>query len=390
MKAKIALLAALLFVGRIGAIAAPPAASDHQPADPVYAIRAAKQLRDQWLSSLGGKGRSHDMSVFYGQLEVLKKIQASNTDPQLGIPLAYNIASIERIIVVDAMILGQKTDQVVGQDALKNFETVLANGRDMPEWGIIISDVNYDAGTTALSIDGQYDRAIRYWAVCSAQGHPGCMNNLAFELGKKADPTDDEIKQMIDLHAGVVATGTSVQCAGLFSAVSEAKLIHFTGIGHAGDTDIGLLDKAQMFYRQLKDTNHGSDPCSGARIGIDQYMMRLDEGQRQPDLLKDVERQSAALASRNIAGYLLGALDDAGLAEAIAATDAIGTCQLHFYAAWKAKQDGKIDVAREHYQAMLKLKPDKCTPEPLLLRRYLKLSTPSTLNEDRASLRSHR
>jgi len=354
-----------------------PVQEQQAPSEARTAITEASQLVQKWASKADTSGAMHDMSAYRRQIEALHKIQATNTDASTGIALTYYIAELEWVVTADSGFGNGTPDRTLGQDALKNFDSVIAYGHDMPEWNIVLSSANYLAGSTAAAMDGMSSSlALRYWTVCAAQGHPGCINNVAFELGKPLTASDDDIRHILDLHAKVVATGTYAMCAGQFSAVSEAKLIHFTGVGRPGDDDIGLLDKAQTFYGQLKDRLHTADPCGGGRIGIDQYMMRLDRGERRPELLEDVEQHESSALWLRVASYLKGTTDEAGLAKAIAASQGFETCELHFYAAWKARQEGKKDAAQAHYDAMLKIDPGHCSPERMEMRRYLKASAP--------------
>jgi hypothetical protein len=318
-------------------------------------------------------GHSLDLSPLYKALDLLRGSLSTNEDYRIGIATSFYIGAVESRIVLELQYSGAKVDQALAQDALRNFDKVLVHNQEIPEWRVFTIDANYLAGNTAYVIDGGSEIAVRYWNKCAAMGHPGCINNVAHELLKKPTLTDDGIRHVLDLHASVVNTGNHNRCAGQYSALTMAKLIHFTGIKRPGDDDVALVDTAQTLFRQYKETVRTSDPCGSERIGLDQFMMRVDRGERHEAFLDEVEQNSRSPLWRQIAGYLHGRTSDSELLKNFAAGDAGEICQIHFYAAWKAMQDGKGEAARGHCQAMLRLPADDCVEESLMMRRDLKL-----------------
>jgi hypothetical protein len=296
----------------------------------------------------------------------------------LGTAALFYLGEIEFAITAAEKRANGKIDRALGQEALTNLDIVLARNEDIPEWRVTVAEANYAAGGTVSALDGPTELAQRYWNACAKLGHPGCVNNVASILLDKPAPSDDNIRNALDLHAQVVATGTRALCAGQFSAETMAKLMHFTGIRRPGDDEVKLLDAAQAFYRQLQESSHAKDPCDGGRIGVDQYMMQLDRGEQHESLLDEVQRISDSEPWRLIAGYLQGKVSETQFAGKIASTKTGWACQLHFYAAWKATQNSERQIAQAHYQALLKLPADSdCQFETLLMRRYLNMPAAS-------------
>jgi hypothetical protein len=352
------------------------------PSDPKSALSGAILVLGAWENS-SSSGRLSDVSPLYNQLAILKNSLAASEDDRIGFATHYYIGDLEGIITSTAKLSGGKVDRALGQEALTNFDIVLAHGEDIPEWRVSLWNADYLAGNTAFALDGVTDLTMRYWNACAKMGHPGCVNNIASELLHKPAASDDDIRNAIGLHALVVKTGIQARCAGQFSAVTLAKLIHFTGIRRPGDDEIALLDTAQTLYHELQEATHAKDPCGGSRIDIDKYMMQLDRGEHHEILLDQVIRNEAAPLWQLIATYLQGKVDDAKMDTAIAANaqggiaGQLNTCFLNFYVAWRATQDGNTALAQTHYQALTKLPVTACGDETLMMRRYLKMPAPA-------------
>jgi len=335
-------------------------------------IQNAAQLFESWNDHGPGNHTLSDVSAMRGEIDILKKALAATGDEHTGIALAFYTAQIEAALTANMKLSGTTIDRAMGEDALRNFDIVLAYKGDMSEWPINLIDAGYSAGSVSWSMDGTSDRTLRYWNNCAEQGHPGCINNVAFELTKRPAASDSDIRHALDLHATVVDTGNRARCAGQFSAVTMAQLIHFTGIERPGSDEIALLDNAQSLYQNLKSTTGAKDPCGGARIGLDEYMMRLDRGDRQESYLNSVLEQSSSPLWRRIAGYMQDRVSDAELTQTIAGADPQDACIYHFYAAWRATQRHQLRIAREHYNAMAGLDVQDCGPNTLMMQRYLK------------------
>jgi hypothetical protein len=289
----------------------------------------------------------------------------------------YYIARIEGTLALYPQEAGGTIDHAMADDALRNFDTVLAYKHDLPEWYVRLVEANYAAGSVSWAIDGTSERTLRYWNDCAQQGHPGCINNIAFELTKKSSASDGDIRRALDLHATVVRSGNTARCAAQFSAVTMALLIHLTGVQRPGEDQVALLDKAQNLYQTYKNATRTQDPCGGGRIGLYEFMIRLDRGERQDAYLNDVLQQSASPFWRMLAGYLQDKVSDTELNKAIAA-DPEGACSYHFLAAWRAVQKHEQKVARTHYAAMIELTVEDCGPSTLMMQRYLKMPVPAS------------
>jgi predicted small lipoprotein YifL len=344
------------------------------PADRESALSGAILVISAWQNS-ASPGHTKDVSPIYNQLSILKQSLAGGQDDRIGFATHYYIGNLETIIVSQASETGGKPDRSMGQEALTNFDIVLAHGEDIPEWRVSISNTNYLAGGTVFAMDGMNALASRYWDACAKMGHPGCVNNVASMLLRKPSPSDDDIRNAIGLHALVVQTGIQARCAGQYSADTMANLLHFTGVRRPGDDEIAMLDKAQTLNQELKDAIHAKDPCSdGGKIAIDQYMMQFDRGENHEILLDQTIQDGAEPLWQLIAGYLRSKIDDAKMDEVIAASGPQNACLLNFYVAWRATQNGDKPRAQKHYQALTKLPSAvDCAEEPLMMRRYLKL-----------------
>jgi hypothetical protein len=313
-----------------------------------------------------------DTTPLYNQLKILKASFAAGEDDDIRLATLYYIAEIEADIVSEASIHGEKVDRAMAQEALTDLDIVLARNQDIPEWRVSVANANYIAGDTVYAMDGMTDLAKRYWNACAKMGHAGCVNNIANELLNKPTPSDDDIRNALGLHAGVVKTGIEHRCAGEYSALSMAMLMHFTGIRLPGsDDEIKLLDTARDLYHQYQEASHTKDPCGGGRIWIDQYLMYVDRGEHHEILLDEVARTTTSSFFRLMAGYLGGKASDAqmiGLADKATG----GACGLRFYLAWRLAQNGDRQGALAQYKAMRALPFDTCGQETMMMRYYLK------------------
>jgi hypothetical protein len=298
MIARSVALSCLVFLTLSGcATKGPPPASDRKAA-----LSGAILVINAWTNS-SSPGRLGAVSPLYNQLGILKNSLAAGQHDRTGFATHYYIGNLEGLITSVTQLSGGKVDRGMGQEALTNFDIVLAHGEDIPEWQVNLSNANYLAGNTVYAMDGANEMTMRYWNTCATMGHPGCVNNVANELLHKPAPSDEDIRNAIGLHALVVKTGIQARCAGQFSAVMLAKLVHFTGIRRPGDDEIALLDTAQALYRELQEAIHAKDPCGGAGIDIDQYMMRFDRGEHHEILLDQVVRNGTVMAAdRRISG----------------------------------------------------------------------------------------
>ena len=344
----------------------PPAAGDR-----AAALSGAILVISAWGQS-GDPQNLPDTTPLYSQLKILKASVTGGENDDIGIATIYYIGEIEADLTSDVEVRGGKIDRALAQEALTNLDIVLAHNRDIPEWRVSIAGANYLAGDTVYAMDGASDLAMGYWNACARLGHAGCVNNIANELLDKPTPSDDDIRSALGLHAGVVKTGIERHCAGEYSAVTMATLMHFTGIRPPGDDEIKLLDTARNLYHQIQEATHVKDPCNGGRIGIDQYMMYVDRGEHHEILLDDVMRTTTSPFWQGIAAYLAGKVSDAEMT-ALADKYPNRSCGLRYYLAWRLEQNGDGNAARAQYEAMLARPVSECHQETLMMRYYLKM-----------------
>jgi len=346
--------------------AGPPVAGDREAA-----LSGAILVLSAWRQNTNQE-QPQDTTPLYNQLKILKASLAIAENDDIHAATLYYIGEIEADIVGEASMHGGKVDRAMAQEALTNLDIVLARNQEIPDWKVSIANANYIAGDTVYAMDGVTDMTMRYWNACARMGHAGCVNNIANELLNKPAPSDDDIRNALGLHAGVVKTGIDHRCAGEYSAITMATLMHFTGIRlPGGDDEIKVLDTARDLYHAYEEESHTKDPCGGGRIGIDQYLMYVDRGEHHEVLLDEVARTTTSRFWRLMAGYLQGKASDAemiGLVEKATG----GACGLRYYLAWRLAQNGDKQGALTQYKAMRALPPGDCRQETLMMRYYLK------------------
>ena len=360
-------LVLLALSGCASKTAQPPGGDDQRSA-----LYGAIMMVTAWQKA-ADLSHSHDLTPLLSELKTLKAAAVPGQTDDTATATLFYIGVLEHLIVVEQMLSNQPIDRAMAQDALLQFNIVLAHHDDIPEWHVSMANANYFAGNTAQMINGSAnDIVLGYWNACARMGHPGCVNNIAAELLKKPEPSDDDIRNALGLYAGVVKTGTLAECAGLFSARTSANLMHFTGVRLPGNDEIKSLETASALYRQLQDESHARDPCDGGAIGVDQYMMQADRAQHDVTLLDTAGRQSTSRFWVTVASYLRGTTTQAEYDGVIAKSGPNPTCGFQFYAAWKAHQAGRTAEADARYEAMSKLPAGTCDQEIMLMRRYLK------------------
>jgi len=294
------------------------------------------------------------------------------------LPAHYYIARAADTVNDNFRKTGGAIDRSLADKAIQGYAAVIANGKDISEWNIRVSNAEYYAGNDALNDLNAPELAENYYKLCVQAGHAGCMNALAYLLLIKADALVENRHLAFDLLKRAVDTGTNYRCAGFLSAVTLAYLAHFRLVARPAGEEFDWLGQAQDLRRQLGQKEGNPDPCNAASMQLDEYMMRADSGDRRPDLLKATIADSSVPATRGIAEYVAGSLDAVGMEAklALGGFSARRRCQARFYELWKAVQSGSFAQASKSYKKMSAFNPRDCGIELVVAERLLSPDTP--------------
>lgn len=262
---------------------------------------------------------------------------------------------------------GEKVDPGLARRNLQDYDAVIARGMEPRGWGVSIGNSIYSAGSVAYNHLDDKALAYRYWERCAALDHAGCLNIMAGARLTGAGGMAVDLGQSIALNRTVYDTGTRFRCAGAFSALMIAQIIHFAGMGPQPVDDIEWLGRAYPLLAELQRAQGNDNPCDRAVFEINDYLMRLARGERKPELLRAAAARTAGNDFAPVARHLLGEENreafDRHLRGLVLRHNA---CTAHFIGAWSASLERDAARAARHVETMVRL--GGCETDLALLR----------------------
>lgn len=264
-------------------------------------------------------------------------------------------------------------DRQVAEGAVSDFRTVLAGLAEDPEKLKFRSNVLYRLGqVTSMQLKDDV-QAYRYFRECSDMKHAACQNVMAEAMLTGDDGVEQDIKGALALHKAVYETGLTYTCAGSFSARTIAMIVHFTGERLDDRTGLDWLRRSSSLADQVRSLSDGVDVCSGDYRRVEEYLMRLDAGDRQESLIADFRKPNDVLQS-DAAKYLLGDMDEKTYLSGLKSIKDTGAkCSYAFLGVWKSSAQGNKDAARE-YRAIMeegRTAEDTMCPQSIVFADYL-------------------
>jgi hypothetical protein len=279
-----------------------------------------------------------------GELRALSQAIPAGTD--MSVAAHYFTARADDAINHYNRLGHSDIDAAKAKEAADNYAVVIAYGKDVPYWGIKTSEVLYFAGGTAFGYAKNYKLASQYWHACSDLGQGGCMNNVAGELSKRPNATDSDKEKAFGLYEKISLMGIQFRCGALYSAVDAAQMIHFHEVTRPAGDEFTLLGRARDAFTILQKREGTADPCSGAVLILDEYMMHADNHDLRPALLDEVILLPADESTRHIAEYLHGDKNQVAN-NAQTQADAASDCSVDFYMLWRSVQLGTHNTAAQ-------------------------------------------
>jgi hypothetical protein len=249
------------------------------------------------------------------------------------------------------------------REALADYDRVIKQGKDIPDWGVDVSNAAYYAGWIAQRYLNSVPLAYSYWEKCADMGHSGCLMAVADARVTGVGGVKVDVDQALALNSQVFNSGTSYGCAGAYAARNNALIIFFTKTKRPAGEALEWLERSKRLF--------DSNGCARARFDIIEYLMRYsaDDPSRGAQL-KLAAKHAMNEDDRAILRYLANGDEDAFRAQIGRSPTKAGKCDLHFIALWNAEVNRNGGIAREHYKAMQGIGPEACGPELTYAKKF--------------------
>ncbi len=253
---------------------------------------------------------------------------------------------------------GEAVEMDAAWESLSDFDSVIADNPHTYIPAVNVSNAEYFAGSVARNQLRSFPLAYKYWEKCAWQGHAGCLNLLANSRitgdgGQKVD-----VNEALDLHTMVFNTGITYRCAGASSAMSIAKIVHFTGVRRAGDDELEWVKKSYSLMDKLEAAEANKNVCDRAHAEVEEFLLRLSRGQHKPDILRDAaarlgeESPTLSAVIQRLSG---STSDDEFEAQVQSAQREQDRCSAYFDAMWYAHLTKQDATARHYRERMLEI-----------------------------------
>lgn len=286
------------------------------------------------------------------EIRILDRLLASGKLNPTGTALAYFWrARAHSSLNLVRMRKGQGADPALARKALADFDASIAVGAI--DARLSAANTQYMAGTVALNHLGDLKRALAYWEKCADSDHAGCMNIIAGARLTGLGGTPVDFETAVELNRRVYDTGTDFQCAGAYSALTIALIVHGGRLAGATVDEFEWLRRARQLLDELAARDQDDNPCDRAKFEIYEYLMRLKGGEDRRDLLASAAARKRVNSYAPLAEYLAGTRSAEAFERSIAdARPRHIACSLHFGAAWHAGLRRNAAAQGRHLAAM--------------------------------------
>jgi len=268
---------------------------------------------------------------------------------------------------------GEAMNLATAQDALDDFDRVIAGGVDISPGTVTVARAEFYAGGVARDQIRSDSKAYSYYEKCADQGHGACLNIMANAHVTGAGDTKVDLKEALELHNQVFDTGIKYRCAGSFSARSMAKIAYFTGVRRSDDDELAWTSRAYGLSDQIEVGEKRKNICHGSEARLEEFLFRLSRGERQDGLLLQAsERLDAdSLATKAVIRYFSGAIDEKRFeAEVSASKSEANRCSAYFEAMWYEEIAQKHEVAQRYHEQLLKTGQLHCRTELVYANKF--------------------
>lgn len=258
---------------------------------------------------------------------------------------------------------GEAVEMDAARQSLLDFDSVVADNPHTYIPAVNASNAEYFAGSVARNQLRSISLAYKYWEKCAWQGHAGRLNLLANSRitgdgGQKVD-----VNEALDLHTMVFNTGVTYRCAGASSAMSIAKIVHFTGVRRTGGDELEWVKKSYSLMDKLEAAEANKNVCDRAHAEVEEFLLRLSRGQHKPDILRDAaarlgeESSTLPAVIQRLSGTTS---DDEFEAQVQSVQREQDRCSAYFDAMWYAHLMKQDVNARHYHERMLEIGSFHC------------------------------
>jgi len=324
-------------------------------AAPAPATDLASAVQEvQWLERQPER-RKEDIPALQRDVRILDSVlKASKVDDaDLAVAHFYRAEGLRLINSVHDYE-GEAVESSAAKGAIEDFNKVIAGGVSTYIPAVNVANAEYFAGSVARNQLRSDSLAYKYWEKCAWEGHAGCLNIMASarltgDGGQKVD-----LNEALDLHTMVFNSGVRYRCAGAHSALTIAKIIHFTGVRRPGDNELEWVNKSYGLMDKLETADGNRNVCQRSEAEIEEFLLQLSQGQRKTSILQDAAGRlgDESPATGAVIQLFSGTASDAEFEAAVQSSKPEqGRCSAYFDALWYAeimKDDAAAQQYRQH------------------------------------------
>jgi hypothetical protein len=320
---------------------------------------SVKRTKAQWMQGALPPNLNLD-----GEIGALTRIIDDAKLNEAGRTVAHYYRGDANLLINAARVSANRPVNVeAAREALADYDRVIKQGKDIPDWGVDVSNAAYYAGWIAQRYLNSVPLAYSYWEKCADMGHSGCLMTVADARVTGVGGVKVDVDQALAMNTQVFNSGTNYGCAGAYAARNNALIIFFTQTKRPAGEALEWLDRSKRLF--------DSNSCARARFDVIEYLMRYSaDDPKRGAQLKAAASHATNDDDRAILRYLANGDEDAFRAQIARAPTKAAKCDLHFIAMWNAEVNRNGGVARDHYRAMQALGPEACGPELAYVKKF--------------------
>jgi TM2 domain-containing membrane protein YozV len=268
---------------------------------------------------------------------------------------------------------GDDIDTSSALGALQDFERVIAEDASGYLREVTPANAEFLAGLVARDYLHQERKAYSYWEKCAGLSQAGCLHIMATAHVTGAGGAKVDVAQALQLNSFVYSMGVRADCTGPQAARSIAHIIHFVGGRRPGDDELVWTKRAYGLMEQFEGVRRSSNACGRAHAEIDEFLFRLERGERHPEILQDADKRVGftSKSTQALIDYFSGRSDDKAFEAAVQASKpAESGCGAYFDAMWFAQIKGKRAVAQRYYDRLKSIDKPSCRPALVYARKF--------------------
>lgn len=307
----------------------------------------------------------HDIDV------LTRAIDGGTVQGETLVTLKYARGRARHLLNYIAQLMGLPVDREMAEKAVADYQSVAdAIGDDATQTEYKANALFWIAQVKVTQLDDEAG-GYRYFQQCADMKQGGCMNVIAAAKIVGVEGIPRNMQAGAELYRDTYETGLDYGCAGAFSAHALARLAQFTDVRVEGRTGLDWIRRAYRLADQMKARSEGADLCATGAMQVTEYLMRLQAGERQDGLIKDIEEKNGPLpaATRSTVDYLLGRTDGAAYRRDIGNFKNVSLrCDMAFLGAWKSsisRQSSEFNGFRKIIDAA---DPEDCSEYQLFVK----------------------